>query len=248
MQARTSHSTDNQKKQNTLKTWMSYHSTLKLLHGCVDDRNTLHTCIYKNIYNFLIKWLHVCLPIFASILHFFGNSLHAAVFKSPKIQCEYLHSRCSPFVRNQFEGKKKVLTDTSALKSIDPDAYLVPSFGFIHSSKNMSVPILTQQIRPEWKWRLSINTHRIFMTNQYTFSKTICFLLFVLHNFLKPPPFRLKSSSARERNTIKVSFFFVKMIVLKNNFFQFFLFAKIFCPFIPCTQSQSDWGENKITQ
>lgn len=36
------------------------------------------------------------------------------------------------------------------------------------------------------------------------------------------------------------------MIVPKNNFFQ--LFVKIFCPFIPCTQSQSDWGENKITQ
>lgn len=84
-----------------------------------------------------MKLLHVCLPIFASILHFFGNSLHAAVFKSPKIQCEYLHSQCSPFVRNQFEGKKNVLTDTLALKSIDPDAYLVPSLGFNHSPKNI---------------------------------------------------------------------------------------------------------------
>lgn len=97
---------------------MSYHciGIIVLLHGSKYYRYSMcvYTCIHKK---FFIMDL---LTVSALILNFLSNSLHAALFKSSKIQCQCLHSRCSPFARNQFRLKKNkikiLLTATLALK------------------------------------------------------------------------------------------------------------------------------------
>lgn len=128
-----------------------------------------------------------------------------ACSKLRKIQCEYLHPRCSPFVRDQFDGNK--CSHILALKSIDSDGHFVPFIGFNHVSKNICLFLLLHNKVDQSEHEEYPLIH-IFITNQYTFSKINCFLLFLeLPNFLKPPPFKLKSSSAREENMSKVSLF-----------------------------------------
>lgn len=123
------------------------------------------------------------------------------------------------------------------LKSIDSDGHFVPFIGFNHVSKNICLFLLLHNKVDQSEHEEYPLIH-IFITNQYTFSKINCFLLFLeLPNFLKPPPFKLKSSSAREENMSKVSlfwfFFFCKNESTKKN--SIVLFEKKPGPFVSHT-------------
>jgi len=58
----------------------------------------------KNYIIFIMELLCVFVNSLVQFCTFFGNILRAALFTSPKIQCEYLHSWCSSLARNHFGG------------------------------------------------------------------------------------------------------------------------------------------------
>lgn len=130
MQARTSHSTEKQKQEKTLKTWMSCHCTgiVELLHGHIYCRDT----VYIQIILFLF-WIIIC--VFVNFLLWFctflGNILCAAIFKSLKLNVNIL-------IHDAFH-----LPATLVLKSIGSDWFLITLPKIYACSYSYTIDLIT---------------------------------------------------------------------------------------------------------